>query len=116
MLNTIPKEMLYWNHDHTQYAILISPRYGAGWSTWNDPKLAYDKNVVKLWLKTKDNPYTGKVFVKNELSLLGYKDVYLGDYSNIEVIWIHEGDIWRITEYDGAESIEFLESEEYYYA
>ena len=115
MLNTLPEDMLYWNKDHTQYAILVSPGYGAGWSTWNHYHLAFDKRVVELWLNTKDTP-VGEDYIKEELSKLGYEEVYLGGYSDIEMIWIHEGDIWRITAYDGSESVQFLANEEYYMA
>ena len=54
------KDDLYWtNKKHTTYAVLVSPGYGAGWSTWNDDKLqsiAYDKRIVKYIIENqKDN-------------------------------------------------------------
>jgi hypothetical protein len=31
-----------------QIAVLVSGGFGAGWSTWNQPELAYDKRVVEF--------------------------------------------------------------------
>ena len=29
--------------------VLISPGFGAGWSTWNHPLMAFDKDVIELF-------------------------------------------------------------------
>ena len=31
--------------------LLISPGYGAGWSTWNLPAMATDKDLIELFEK-----------------------------------------------------------------
>ena len=41
---------VYYNEDKTKYAVLVSHGFGAGWSSWNDPSVAYDKRVVEFWL------------------------------------------------------------------
>ena len=41
----------YWNEDHTEIAVLVSVGFGAGWSTWNEKELAYDKRVVDLFIE-----------------------------------------------------------------
>ena len=33
-----------------QVAILYSPGYGGGWSTWGEPEMAWDKRLVDAFL------------------------------------------------------------------
>ena len=102
--------------------VVISPGFGAGWSTWNglnpcdgefidfllekgtiykgededeEWRVRIDKNVVyDYWCYTR-----------------GYKDIFCdGVNDGFEIQWIKEGTLIRITEYDGAESIEYLNS------
>ena len=87
---------LYWDYDHTHYAVLISPGYGSGWSTWNEKALAYDARVVQFWLDHKDdakwmsevNAFYNETPAHREatefLTSLGYDFVYLGGFPNIE--------------------------------
>ena len=88
-------------------AVLCSPGFGSGWSTWNTehPGLLYDPAVV-AWVEA-GRP--GKD--KREDLVLYLEDKYPGIYigSNIEdlqVIWLPIGTQFRITEYDGSEGIE----------
>ena len=101
-----------------QTAILVSPGYGAGWSTWGKNELAYDKRIVEFWLKHKDDKeYLNKLDkafedneVKKEVNKLfeswGYENVYFGGFKDIRIEWLPVGTQYRITEYDGYESIE----------
>lgn len=113
---------LYWNGDHSEYAVLVSYGFGAGWSTWNVSELAYDKRVVNFWLDHKDNKEWMKTVdnfgfgstkesqahkeAAEFFKSIGYGDVYMGGFFDIELEWIPRGTKWRISEYDGAESIE----------
>lgn len=114
---------LYWNDDHTEYAVLISYGYGAGWSSWNEPELAYDKRVVEFWLSHKNNKDWMRTVNDFETSYqpasIAYKEAqeffesigyspcpYMGGFADIALQWIPVGIEWRINEYDGAESIE----------
>lgn len=85
-------------------AVLYSPGYGAGWTTWGAPKeMLYDPQVVEL---VESNRHSE---IRNALLERGY-DFYMG--SNVEdlrVEWISEGIDFKISEYDGNESIEFKE-------
>lgn len=45
-----------------------------------------------------------------------YKDVYLGGVYDLEVEWIDEGTLFRIHEYDGWESVEHYDIEDYFIA
>lgn len=111
----------FWNDEHTHYAALYSPGWGAGWSsyTWNDcPELAYDRRVVaeilpaiagnnKAYLHTLTiyNSPSQNAF-KQKLLDWGYPDhIYFGGLDQIAVEWIPEGVGWRVEEYDGNEHI-----------
>jgi hypothetical protein len=43
---------------------------------------------------------------------LKYPDVYLGGMKDLEVMWVKQGRIFRIAEYDGNESIEYKDEDE----
>lgn len=87
-------------------AVLYSPGYGAGWSTWNDDKyrefLLHDEKLVEL------------VENKQQDKIEEYvKSVYPGEYVcvlgayQLQVDWVSPGTQFLITEYDGSESIKF---------
>ena len=119
---------VYYNEDKTAYAVLVSPGYGSGWSTWyygeEGPALAYDKNVVEFWLAHhEDEDFVTKLCsyfgardeefvdeIREYFSTLGFHEnvCFLG-FSDIKLQWVPCGSIWRIVEYDGAEHIEFIE-------
>ena len=115
----------YYNEDGTKIAILVSPGFGAGWSTWNDRNLAYDRRVIKWWLtykdhdaymkeldKFKDNPV--KEATEQLFRSWGYDHVYFGGVNDIShLTWVDCERPFRITEYDGAESVEFLDTHDY---
>ena len=101
-------------------AILVSPGFGAGWSTWNDANLSCDKRVVEFYFQHKDDKQFLKKLddidskeAKNAENLFkswGYEGVYFGGFSDIEVHWLPVGTKYRITEYDGCETIETVDS------
>jgi len=97
-------------------AILYSPKYGSGWSSWNTqyPELLFDPDIVQFVL---DHPDMNKKnqdfsFMKNDdefTSLLQsrYPDAYFGGWRNLNIEWMSPGTQFRIIEYDGYESIEY---------
>jgi len=90
-------------------AVLVSYGFGAGWSTWNEESLAYDKNVIEIFDKyPPQQTKEGLEQVQNELKELGYKYVYMGGYNDIQKEWIEKGVPFRINEYDGSETIQTL--------
>lgn len=115
----------YYNEDGTKIAILVSPGFGAGWSTWSGKSLAYDKRVIEWWLTHRDDSVYmreldkfGDNSVKKATEKLfqswGYDHVYFGGVNDIkELIWIDCNRRFRITEYDGAEDIEFCDKVDY---
>jgi hypothetical protein len=45
-----------------------------------------------------------------------YRNVYLGGVRDLKVEWIDEGTLFRIHEYDGYESVEYYDIEDYFMA
>lgn len=106
----------YYNNDG-QLAVLVSHGYGAGWSTWNDEygiDLAIDKRVVKVFFEYKT---FGKKIKHDELrdwlESIGYHNVYTGGWEDIRIEWVDKGTMFRISEYDGAESLETPQSKDW---
>lgn len=121
------KDNLYWtNKSHTTYAVLVSPGWGAGWSTWDNEygvKLATDKRIVQYIIDCQkdkrkwdagwncsnlsNGECVGEKEFKKFLGDIGYKadSIYLGGVRNIEVKKVNVHDKWRISEYDGWESL-----------
>ena len=80
-------------------AVLYSPGYGAGWSSWNSKEMLFDPETV-LWVeggKIGDCPYGKK-----------HPDVYMGGAENLKIEWLPEGTAFEIIEYDGHESVRVI--------
>lgn len=91
-------------------AVLYSPGYGAGWSTWNDgDELIFSPELAKAVLGEIDK--TPKQ-VANEL----FPDAYDGGVFGLKVEWVKEGSEFEIDEYDGSESINYKERSTYHTA
>ena len=111
----------YYNSDKTAIAVLVSPDYGAGWSTWNTPEIAYDRRVVEYWSeywldKIPDERYMDiydSQEVQDFMESIGYDNIYCGGWGDIRVAWVPVGTLFRINEYDGSESLEILREDSY---
>lgn len=93
----------YYKND--ELGVLISYGFGAGWSTWNDEEIAYDKRIIEKWL---DGATSSEMC--DYIESLGYSRPYMGGYAGLELEFIPRGTMFCIHEYDGAESIETMES------
>lgn len=93
----------YYN-ENDELGVLISHDFGAGWSTWNDKELAYDKRIVEKWLEG-----VSSSDMCDYVESLGYARPYMGGYENLELAFVARGTVFRIYEYDGSEFIETLE-------
>ena len=87
---------------------LISPGYGAGWSTWNTEYtefLLFDKGLIEL---AESEASTGEVdkYIKTKLGKNVY--VYTGGWYNIKIVEVEDNVKIRVSEYDGNESYETL--------
>lgn len=81
--------------------ILVSGGFGAGWSTWNEPECALDQELVQALENKLSEEEIMAIAEKN------WPKSYKGGLMNCEVIWVDKGTQYRITEYDGNESIQF---------
>lgn len=94
--------------------VLVSSGFGAGWSTWNEPELAYDKRVVDLFKK-----YGPKITDEQEETIaeaihaMGYDTPYMGGWKCIHIEVVPCALYWRIDEYDGAETLEIFDSRDW---
>ena len=87
--------------DNGKVAVLYSPGFGAGWSTWNQnmPELLFDPAIVTFVEKEQWAELNTYVTLK-------YPGIYESGMRDLAVAWLPVGTNFRIKEYDGAESIE----------
>lgn len=114
----------YWNEDHTKYAVLVARGYGAGFSTWSDySEIAYDGRIIE-WFLAHDIAYMQKLheYHENEEqreALQFFKSIGYNQYicflglESCEIKWVPAGALWRMTEYDGAEGIEYQDKQDW---
>ena len=81
-------------------AVLISPGYGAGWSSWNNSEDVFLPEIVKLVENKQQH------LILDKMNQLGYTGYY-GGYNDLKIEWVDVGTRFRITEYDGSEGIEY---------
>lgn len=79
-------------------AVAVSGGFGAGWSTWNDVN-PMDARFNQLFL---DGAADEAADLCDDLDL-----GYAGGARDVEIVWVSVGTEFRITEYDGSESIEY---------
>ena len=91
--------------------VLISPGFGAGWSTWNMPGMAVDKDLIKFF----ENGCTKEEMVVACVER-GYGIAYMGGFDGLKVVEVPQGSYFKIREYDGSESIEILNLDDWFYA
>lgn len=93
-------------------AVLVSPGFGAGWSTWADSEVSeimlFEPEVV-AWVEG------GKKGTFPNLEEK-YPDSYFyeGGVNDLQIEWVPVGTRFRIQEYDGSETL-ILESEEIWF-
>lgn len=89
-------------------AVIVSPGFGAGWSTWASDLGAaavFAPDVVE-WIEG------GKVGDTDFAEKYGYT----GGLSDAEIEWVPKGCRFEINEYDGAESLHILSPTDGYMA
>ena len=83
--------------------VLISPGYGAGWSTWNSPEMAVDERLIEAF----ENGISEEG-MKQLCEELGYES-YMGGFEDLEIVEVPRGSLFKIRVYDGYESIEVFD-------
>lgn len=94
--------------------VLVSSGFGAGWSTWNEPELAYDKRIVDLFKKYGPNITSEQEeTIVKAIRAMGYVTPYMGGWEDIHIEVVPCALYWRIDEYDGAETLEIFDSRDW---
>ncbi|HUU87669.1 MAG TPA: hypothetical protein VMX17_07960 [Candidatus Glassbacteria bacterium] len=112
--------------------LLISPGYGAGWTSWSGGSreqikfmLEYKSFVDYIEKYNKDNEgHYGGVCVPDNLRKefeMDWKEKfpeasvpYMGGLDKLEVVNVHDDNLIRIKEYDGFESVVIAGDDEWY--
>lgn len=88
-------------------AVLISPGFGAGWSTWAGDGLdrfaLFDRRLVEAAEAGVDDI---EPLIKK---LTGKEYFYCGGWRDVVVKWLPQGTAFYVDEYDGNESIRTTE-------
>lgn len=91
-------------------AVLYSPGWGAGWSTWANEKyratLCMDARIVQPFLD-------GKHEEALEAACSLVPNLYYGGFDQLTVEWVPVGTAFRVEEYDGYESIKYADRSDY---
>jgi hypothetical protein len=89
-------------------AVLYSPDYGAGWYTWNTEHkdMLFDPTVVMF-------VESGDLDKVEAYATLKWPEAYIGGLRDLRVEWIPEGTAFKINEYDGNESIEIRDGNQW---
>jgi hypothetical protein len=86
-------------------AVLYSPEYGAGWYSWRPgnygEEMVFDPMMVKYVEEENQDALHSYVAMR-------YPDAYDGGVEDLKIAWIPKGVLFRITEYDGNESVETM--------
>jgi len=91
-----------------QVAVLYSPGYGAGWSTWchEDEQMRlsmlFDPQIADI-VNQRGPEWRDQA---EAIALVKYPEAYIGGLSDLEVRWLPVGTQFRVLEYDGSESVE----------
>lgn len=94
-------------------AVLVSPGYGAGWSTWNSPEYAEKLLYHPKFVEAAEAGVKDIREIAHEV-LGGYVyDLCLRGWDDIEIEWLPVGTIFRVDEYDGFEGITTCEDLSY---
>lgn len=87
-------------------AVLFSPGFGAGWSTWNGEtaeRMVFDPIIAQMILDGIDKGAIAKVAQER------YPLAYMGGLANVTVKWLPVDTLFTVVEYDGCESIRTTE-------
>ena len=95
--------------------VLISPGYGAGWSTWECPEMAFDERLIRAFERGISKEDMQALCVECGYTSFGHPP-YMGGFKNLMVVEVPSGTMFRIHEYDGYESVEMLDMDDWYVA
>ena len=82
-------------NDKGEVAVLVSPGFGAGWSTWNSTSPTDARYAQFI--------YNGDLKTAEELA--EKEDQYAGGLGNCVLCWLLPGTEYYIDDYDGSEQL-----------
>lgn len=88
-------------------AVLVSPGFGAGWSTWGSEHaniVLFHPEIVK-WVEEGKKGDIEEI-IKEILGPDAY--FYTGGARDLEIEWLPIGTLFQITEYDGSETLKTM--------
>jgi hypothetical protein len=107
-------------NEHGATAILVTCGYGSGWSTNyidnNSEKLLFDSRLFRYKYCNEFAEYNFEDFLKNIISLDNI--LYMPDidtWNNLVILFVPSKSVFKIRQYDGAESIEYFNPREWHY-
>lgn len=91
-----------------QVAVLVSPGFGADWSTWAhdeglDRFVMFDRRIIEA----RENDATSDEVEALVKGLTGCEYIYTGGWGDVEVRWVDPGTVFYINDYDGNESLRY---------
>ena len=93
-------------NDDDEVAVLYSPGYGSGWSTWNDnPAILFDIKLVMWVLEGKPSNQLKSL---EEYVKTAYDEdhIYVGsNLPSLKIRWVPYNTRFIMTEYDGSEEV-----------
>tara|TARA_A200000159_G_scaffold163425_1_gene189623 strand:- start:7695 stop:8042 length:348 start_codon:yes stop_codon:yes gene_type:complete len=98
-----------------EIAVIYSPGFGAGWSTWNQEYaeiLLFHKELA-LYVDSESDKFEGELKSICDRLCGPDSDVYVGGSRNLSLKWVPEGTEFVIQEYDGSEQIRVKDSYEW---
>ena len=95
-------------------AVLVSPGFGAGWSSWASESerelMLFDPHIVDIVLQYQGRDKREMAEKINMIVALKRYESYTGGLDQLEVGWVRKGERFRITEYDGHETLETVDN------
>ena len=89
-------------------AILYSPGYGAGWSTWaNDPTMVFCPSLAEAVDRD------ASLEELRQIAMEEFPGEYHGGLKNLHIVWLEPGTRFEISEYDGSESVRIFDDTHY---
>ena len=93
-------------NDEGNIEILISPGYGAGWSTWDYDygiNLALDKRIINFYKKYGQE--VSEEQLEEFLKSIGYENVFYRGWDQNQIFTVPKNCKFKIKEYDGYEEL-----------
>jgi len=88
-----------------QVAVIISCEYGGGWYSWHSiEKMLYDPKIVEVLEDKTIDKFAAWEWIRSYAKAIYPTQVFSGE-ERLAVRWVPVGAKFRISEYDGKESI-----------